>query len=388
MSDRRSSCPPKGHGWSDPVLDCLTDAVLSVSAEGTILNANRAAELIFDWKPHELIGQSIELLVPESYREHHRRDRERYGRKPVARPMGTLTLRARRKSGETFYAEVALSPCECGEVTAVIRDATERIERQTSLIGRDRADTFELAAAGLVHEINNPLAFVVPNLDLAIGLLERPIPDAQRAIGAIRDARTGVSQIVEVLRAFRGIARRPEKLTAGTPFDTLESVLRLVRTRVRGHASVVRELSDLPAVHIDPTRLGQVLLNLLINATQAFHTDDAQNNVIVVRSFMDEKGDAILEVQDNAGGIPRAIRDRVFDPFFTTKSSGTGLGLAVSRTALREVGGDLTFTTDDRGTTFRITLPAAASGAGGNEAGGSEENGSRPGAEERGGASA
>ena len=359
MSSHRS-CPPAGHTWSDPVLDCLTDAVLTVAPDGTIKHANRATESIFGWRPEELVGQPIELLVPESYRDHHRRDRARFDRKPAARPMGALTLRARHRNSKTFFAEVALSPCECGEVTAVVRDVSDRIERQNSLIGRDRVDTFELAAAGLVHEINNPLAFVVPNLDLAVTLLERPIPEAQRAVAAIRDARTGVGQIVEVLRAFRGIARRSDRTTAQTPFDTIESVLRLVRTRLRGHASVIRELSDLPEVRIDSTRLGQVLLNLLLNASQAFDTDDAQQNVIVVRTYTDDLGRAMIEIADNAGGIPETIRDRIFDPFFTTKSSGTGLGLAVSKTALNEAGGDLSFTTDDHGTTFQIVLPAAA----------------------------
>jgi signal transduction histidine kinase len=260
-------------------------------------------------------------------------------------------------------------------VPAIERELREAASRRESralreqLILSERLSSIGLLAAGVAHEINNPLAAIISTLDYVADVcggasvvtskeLEDPIRDAREAADRMRD-------IVQDLRMFSHVRRGSRG-----PVDlrrVVESSARLARNEVRHHAQLVKELGPVPLVDGDDARLGQVFLNLLVNAAQAIPEGHAANNQIRVVTRTAEDGRAVVEVRDTGSGIPPEIRKRIFEPFFTTKPRGvgTGLGLAICRNIVDELGGELRVESDGgKGSTFTVVLPPSTASAG------------------------
>ncbi|MDH5491552.1 MAG: PAS domain S-box protein, partial [Myxococcales bacterium] len=174
-----------------------------------ILRANSVAKTLFGYEAGQLEGLCIEALIPRDLREGHEQRRQDYQRAPRSRAMGTLSLKAVRRDGECFFAEVALSPQGGrGDVLAIVRDTTARLTAQNRRFAQDRIEAYEVASAGLIHEICNPMAFLLPSLELAIESLEGGSMGARRqALGALEEVRVGLTQISRVIDDFRGLMR-------------------------------------------------------------------------------------------------------------------------------------------------------------------------------------
>ncbi len=160
---------------------------------------------------------------------------------------------------------------------------------------------------------------------------------------------------------------RADDETSG-PVDlrkVIESAIKMARTETRHRARVIEEYADVPPVHGSETRLGQVFLNLLVNAAQAIPDGHAESHRILVRTLDLGGGRVGAEVHDTGVGIPAAVQARIFDPFFTTKplGAGTGLGLSICHGILQSMGGDIRVeSSDGHGSVFHVALPAAPSG--------------------------
>jgi signal transduction histidine kinase len=222
-------------------------------------------------------------------------------------------------------------------------------------------------AAGVAHEINNPLAFVLSNLGFLeeeCQLLAKDLPRERlhEMEDVLRETRQGAERVRAIVRDLRTLSRdEGEHLSEVDVGGVVESSLGLVRNELRHRARLVKELEPVPRVRASEGRLGQVLLNLLINAVQALPSGaPGRNEVRVrVRSIAER---VIIEVQDTGCGIAPDIRDHIFDPFFTTKpvGMGTGLGLSICHGIVTGLGGELTVESElGQGSTFRISLPAA-----------------------------
>jgi len=253
-------------------------------------------------------------------------------------------------------------------VTGIALDVTprkvaERARREGELKVQllERLATMGRAAAGLAHEVNNPLTYVLGNLDAA---LER-LPEGERG-GDLRelvaDARAGadrVRQIVNDLRVFA--SAKPRADGASEVEAVVRSAVAFTRNDIRHRARLVTELEPGCRVAMPEGRLAQVLVNLLANACNALPEGHAAENTITLRAR--RVGRRVeLEVSDTGAGIPPEVRARLFEPFFTTRADGggMGLGLALTRAMLVEAGGDVALDgAPGRGTTFRIDLPAA-----------------------------
>jgi signal transduction histidine kinase len=266
--------------------------------------------------------------------------------------------------------------------------ASEHRELQARLAQTDRLTSLGTLAAGVAHEINNPLAYVLLNL----GYVSEELPKlfrglrgpaamddpfapvaAQQApsaevLMAIDHARNGAERIRDIVRGLKTFSR-PEN-ESRVPLDVaqvFESTLAMVANEIRHRAHLVKELTPGCEVVANEARLGQVFLNLLVNAVQALPDDQATTNElrVVVSPVASTDGceDRVaVEVHDNGVGIPPQVRGRIFEPFFTTKpvGIGTGLGLAICHGIVTSLGGSLTFESEvGKGTTFRIELPAA-----------------------------
>ncbi|HEV7559189.1 MAG TPA: ATP-binding protein, partial [Kofleriaceae bacterium] len=227
-------------------------------------------------------------------------------------------------------------------------------------------------AAGVAHEINNPLAYIGANLDMLAtqlpNLLEgRPSRLKPSDVGSlVADARDGVTKVSAIVRDLRSLSR-PDDETHG-PVDViavLDSSIKMAHNEIRHHARVVHSYEDgLPPVVGDASRLGQVFLNLLLNAAQAMADGRADDNELRVRARITGDGSAVrVEVEDTGTGISAGVLPRIFDPFFTTKAPGvgTGLGLSISHQIVRSMGGEIDVETRPGfGSTFCVILPVAS----------------------------
>jgi signal transduction histidine kinase len=240
---------------------------------------------------------------------------------------------------------------------------------QARLAQTDRLTSLGTLAVGVAHEINNPLAYVLLNLaylseELPKLLPDRDHPKAREALVALEHARDGAERIRNTVRSLQTFSR-PENETR-VPLQLakiLDSTLPMVANEIHHRARLFKDYGVVPDVVANEARLGQVFLNLLINATQALPEDRREENVIhlIVRAPSPTR--VAVEVHDNGVGIPPQVRGRIFEPFFTTKpvGIGTGLGLTICHGIVASLGGTLSFESEaGRGTVFRVERPAAA----------------------------
>ncbi|XXF78465.1 PAS domain-containing protein [Myxococcaceae bacterium GXIMD 01537] len=256
------------------------------------------------------------------------------------------------------------------EAEALVQQRTrELLAAQEKLMQSEKLAVAGQLAAGVGHEINNPLSFVMGNLHFALEHLEPPAggpPDAEHlreAMEALREARVGAERIRDIVRDLKRFARADEAHLG--PVDVhaaLEFSLSMALPHVRHRAQVEKHFGAVPTVQGNEAKLGQVFLNLLINAAQAIPEGDAARHRILL-STRAEAGRVVVEVTDSGTGMSAEVLSRAFEPFFTTKSvgEGTGLGLSICLGLVQGMGGELTAaSTPGQGSTFRVTLPTSA----------------------------
>ena len=231
---------------------------------------------------------------------------------------------------------------------------------QSQLAAQDQLASLGMLAAGVAHEINNPLSYVAGNLELLSKRLQDRFDDGELH-GMLAEAAQGVDRIRDIVRSLRTLSRM-EEAEHRVPVDLREVVqvaARLAGNQLRHRAGFEVTLPDQPLIiDGDAGRLGQVVLNLLVNASQAL--PDGRSENMIRLSAQREGSYAIIEVQDNGPGIDQHDLARIFDPFFTTKpvGLGTGLGLSVCKGIVSTLGGTITvLSTPGAGARFRVILP-------------------------------
>jgi signal transduction histidine kinase/CheY-like chemotaxis protein len=265
---------------------------------------------------------------------------------------------------------------DASQLVALSKNLSRQVEERTrelvaareGLLRAERLSALGRLSASVGHEINNPLSYVIGNLEYALAELERP-DTSRRVLDALGDARGGaerIGRIVKELRVFgRGAPEPQRELT--DPSDALESALRLAGNEIRCRARLTRDLEPLPLVLADATRLTQVFVNLLLNAAHAIPEERSGTDaaVITVRSRALADGRTAIEVSDTGTGISEQDQRLLFEPFFTTKAQdqGTGLGLFVSLGIITSFDGSIEIQSAlGQGTTVRVLLPPAPSG--------------------------
>ncbi|QSQ22333.1 MASE1 domain-containing protein [Pyxidicoccus parkwayensis] len=274
-----------------------------------------------------------------------------------------------RKDGSLLRTEVLLSPVRAtGEdithFVATHRDITATKELQARLVAAERVAAVGTLAAGVGHEINNPLAYLVLNLEAASrSLSEGGLPAARDALSGVRGALEGAERIRLIVKDLQVFSRQGDQERGLVDLNALvPPAVRIVSHALRHRARVVEEFGPVPRVLGSEARLGQVLLNLLVNAMQAISEGSPTLNEVRVRTSTDASGRARVDVMDTGAGIPTHILPRIFEPFFTTKPTGegTGLGLAICQQVVRAHGGELEVRSEPgRGSVFSVLLPGA-----------------------------
>jgi signal transduction histidine kinase len=252
-----------------------------------------------------------------------------------------------------------------------MREAKIRHERwrmQEQLMISDRMASVGVLAAGVAHEINNPLAAVLANLDLAARTTAElaDLPQGERLQELkeeLSDARESAERIRNIVRDLKLFSRSEDEKRG--PVDVqrvIESSLRMAWNEVRHRAHIVKNYTMVPRVEANESRLGQVVLNLIVNAAQSIPEGRAEANEIRVGTLLGPGGRVVIEISDSGSGIPPDVLKRLFTPFFTTKPAGvgTGLGLSICQRIVTALGGEITVeSTVGEGSTFRVALPAA-----------------------------
>jgi signal transduction histidine kinase len=266
-----------------------------------------------------------------------------------------------------------------------MREAGIRAERrkiQEQLIISDRMASVGTLAAGVAHEINNPLSVVAANLQIIRTDLEiAATPPAgtsreddgwarlENVVGSLRevldDAEEATERVRLIVHDLRVLSHPDgERRTAVDVHAVLDSSIRMARNELRNRARVVRKFGNVPKVDANESRLGQVFLNLVVNAAHAMPEGQIERNTLTVSTSYSD-GAVVIEIADTGSGIPPDVLPRIFDVFFTTKpvGVGTGLGLAICHRILTAMNGSIEVKTQlGEGTTFRVTLRRASTG--------------------------
>jgi PAS domain S-box-containing protein len=333
-----------------------------ISRDGVVLYANPVAVRMLGYdSPAELVGGSMaRFLEPESLAVMRRRiERMRAtGSSPTPREYP-----AKCRDGTVINVEISSIFIDYEGKPAVLafaRDVTERGRLRAQLAHADRLAALGIMAAGVAHEINNPLQYVM----LAVDLLERRSgagSDGELG-GLVSNIRTGMQRVAAIVRDLRTYGQYEDEPVAPVEIDAvIDSAERIVAHELRSRVRVTKDCAGMPAVLGAYTRLEQVFVNILLNAAHAMAEDRSDGEIAITAQA--GKREVVVEVTDNGGGISPELLPRIFEPFFTTKprTSGSGLGLSICRDIVTRLGGEITATSQlGRGTTMRIVLPRAS----------------------------
>jgi PAS domain S-box-containing protein len=342
------------------LVDEAPDGVV-ISRDGVILYVNRAALALLHYdRAEELVGQSLAtFLDPQSIGTMIRRIQHM---RATGERLAPREYRAARRDGSTVVAEISSIPIEFEGGPAVLafaRDVTERVRLRAQLEQADRLTALGMMAAGIAHEINNPLTFISLATDL---LRQRFGAEDNASRSLLDDIGEGVERVAAIVRDLRVYSRYEDEPLGAVDLEAvLEGAGRIIAHELRSRVRLVRETDGvLPRVRGVARRLEQVFVNVYLNAAQAFADDQSDAN-ISVRTEVTENT-VQIEVADNASGMPADVLERIFEPFFTLRptGTGTGLGLFICRDILHRAGGTIRAESEvGKGTCMTITLPRA-----------------------------
>ncbi|HYO52856.1 ATP-binding protein [Archangium sp.] len=351
------------------LIERTPDAVF-VHHEGTVLFANPAAIALLGYeREEELRGRQVEeFLIPG----------EQDLLAETSEAGSAREVRFQHRGGQQVLGEVVTFSIPFDGQPAVVsiaRDITERKQVQEKLRSTDRMVSLGTLAAGVAHELNNPISYVLSNLRFAVDELGeqteagKPLADeqAREVQQALREALEGGERMRNIVRDLRSFSRREDERHG--PVDihaVLDSCASLARSELRHRAQLVKEYGEIPRVLGNESRLGQLFLNLLVNAAQAIPEGDVKGHSVRITTARTEEGWVVVSVRDTGVGIPPENLQRLFKPFFTTKpvGVGTGLGLSICHGIVTAMGGRIKVSSEvGKGTTFHVFMPMAEQGA-------------------------
>jgi len=382
------------------LMEAAPDAMVCMDADGRVAGINAQAELLFGYPREELIGQQVEVLVPEQARAVHPDQRAKYFANPRPRPMGAgRELAGRRRDGSTFPAEISLSAIGTDSgilAVAAVRDVTQRMEAQAErerlrmqaergrlehqLHQSQRLESLGQLAGGGAHDFNNLLGVISSYAAFVAKEIARQGPGERWQsinddIEHVQQAAKRAADLTHQLLAFaRQEVIQPRAMSLN---DTVAAMKELLMRTLGEHIELIIDLAgDLPQVLADQGQLEQVLVNLAVNARDAMpgggkltiETAIEQVDELAASTKGPSPGRYVtVAVSDTGCGIPPHLLDRVFEPFFSTKpqGQGTGLGLATVYGIVTQAGGTVRiYSEPGQGTTLRVYLPVTADAVG------------------------
>jgi PAS domain S-box-containing protein len=340
------------------VLNAFADGLVVVDSDGIIVFTNARAVGIFGYEGHELLGQTIERLVPESARERHPGYRSHSGLQE--REMASRPVRGVCKDGSETIVEVRLAPFVVdGQryMCASVRDVGQRLLRDIERAALEHSAAFSIMAATFAHEISNAMTSAFLSIDDLRSTLAEQRPDPTAVGLSLGEIEGSLLRTQEVLQALRRMGAHQGTLRPVNVGQVLDASLLVVRSHLPASTTIVRRYQSTELAVADEGQLGQVFLNLLINAGHALADADASPRLELSVARADNR--VHIDIADNGPGVPMPLRQRIFDPHFTTKKQGTGIGLAVVSGIVKRCGGEIHLVDSPVGATFRVNLSAA-----------------------------
>jgi PAS domain S-box-containing protein len=361
------------------VLEASPNAVVAIDARGAITYVNPQVRVNFGYEREELLGQPVEMLLPERVTARHIAHRDGFLAHPVARPMGIgLDLAGRRKDGTEFPVEISLSPVETADglqAFATVVDITARKAAESQLLQAQKLESIGRLAGGIAHDFNNMLFAIRGYAELLIQDLDPQrqvqldLDESLANVRAINEAAERATRLTAQLLAFsRQQVISPKVVDLNAATRSLEPMLR----RLIGENLLLVLKPDKEAGHVrvDPGQLDQILVNLVVNARDAMPDNGTvtieTGNTLFDEPYAMEHFDVragpyvVLAVSDTGVGMDRETREHIFEPFYTTKElgKGTGLGLATIYGIMQQAGGHIwLYSEPGHGSTFKLYFP-------------------------------
>lgn len=356
------------------LLDAAVDAIVVIDAFGKIILFSRAAERMFGYTAADVMGKNVNILMDEPYRSEHEQYVARYVETGDAHIIGKgREVEARRANGELFPVSLAVGEAVDGDkrhFVGIVRDlSAQRAAEQNAralelrLAHVGRFNLMGEMAAGIAHEINQPLAAIATYAQAGKRVLQRGDPDLAMladVCNKIDDQARRAGQVIENLRKF---IRKQEIETQLLDVNcVVEDVRNLIEVDAHSEGIPVRirAAAGLPRVRADAVQLQQVLLNLTRNSVDAMRGGLSRERGIIIATELGEGGGGVrLRVTDHGHGVSAQIGENIFHPFVTTKRDGLGVGLAISKTIVQSYGGTLGYSDNPAGgAIFTVELPA------------------------------
>jgi PAS domain S-box-containing protein len=360
------------------VVEAAPNAFVLVNAAGNIEMVNAQTEKLFGYTRSELLGQPVEMLLPERFRSQHSALRTAFSSSPEARRIGAgRDLVGLHKLGREVPVEIGLNPIELDEgamVLAAIVDITERKHRDTLLRQSQKMEAVGQLTGGVAHDFNNLLAVILGNLELADDQLPDDSPLKPLIQQAIESVDRGASLTQRLLAYARQQPLDPKVLDIHNLVSNITELLR----RSLGETIRIQAVlpKDLWKTRVDPNQLENALLNLAVNARDAMpgggrltieaHNSHLDSDYAEDNSEVTPGEYVMLAVTDTGTGMVPVVMDRALEPFFTTKSvgKGSGLGLSMVYGFVKQSGGHIKiYSEPGRGTTIKLFLPRAEGNA-------------------------
>ena len=354
------------------LLDAAVDAIIVIDQDGSIVEFNPAAERLFGYRSADAKGRNVELLMPEPYRSEHGGYMRRYldGGKPHVIGTGR-EAEGRKSNGEVFPIWLSVGEAlydDSRHFVGIIRDLTairaaenERHELEANLARVGRFSLMGEMAAGIAHEINQPLSAIANYSQAAkrlMGMGSVDPADLEKACNGISEQVQRAAEVIENLRRFikkQDVSKQEVDLN-----EVIRSAMSLIipDTNSAGVPVSTALAKDLPKLSANAIQLQQVLLNLTRNAVDAMQASLRKKKGVLIRSGLLPPDRVFFSVTDHGSGVSDRIAEAIFHPFVTTKKEGLGVGLAISQTIVRAHGGELAYAPNpEGGSIFTVSLP-------------------------------
>jgi PAS domain S-box-containing protein len=361
--------------WFATTLRSIGDAVISTDAAGCITFMNPVAETLTGFATNDVRGRPLSdiLKLVDAASKTMAAD-------PIARVLSTGKivetdgLLITREGQERVIADSAAPICDENGVllgvVVVLRDVSEARRLQRKLEFAERLASLGTLVAGVAHEINNPLAIIIANVDFVVETLSSRstelahMPWLAELKEALSEAQVGAGRVQRIVADLRFFSRPSSDQQSRTDVNrVLQSCLDIVGHELRLRARIVTDLQDVPVVLANETRLSQVFVNLLLNAGHALDARGPEFNEVRVRTCVNASGSVVAEISDSGRGMTAEVVEKIFDPFFTTKEvgQGTGLGLSICHGIVKSLGGEIQVESSlGKGSCLRVIMPPAA----------------------------
>ncbi|MDA3833695.1 MAG: ATP-binding protein [Spirochaetales bacterium] len=347
------------HQLYQTLFESAGDAIMITGLEngtlGQIISANKAASELYGYSVDELLGMNVVNLVPNG-KEQIFRDRIR---NVLSGEWSNQRVIRQKKDGTKISVSLSMGLLQLGEQKYLLtfcRDITEQLHAEEELQRANQMALVGQMAAGLAHEIKNPLAGVKVSLDVLSDELDLQPEDRELFARIINE----INRMERLLKSLLNYARPPQ------PQFDLVDINRILDNSLKNVAVAASSktnnsihfekkcATNLPQVEADSAQIQQVFLNILLNAVDALETE----GTITAITRVEGKECIRIEISDTGKGMSAALQEKVFSPFFTTKSKGTGLGLSICKRLVEQHGGNIVVDSQiDSGTSFVITLP-------------------------------